>query len=107
MMKKISLKKLNLQDVEQLSREQLKNVLGGYSGGTTAPGPPDDPTTTLPEDNGNIGKSCIVYSGIHDNLPTGTTWTGTCQQAPWYETPMEICAYTDGTGFSSYVYGCN
>lgn len=31
-MKKISLKNLNLQEVEQLSREQLKNVLGGFSG---------------------------------------------------------------------------
>lgn len=28
-MKKISLKSLNLKEVEQLSREQLKNVLGG------------------------------------------------------------------------------
>ncbi len=28
-MKKISLKNLNLNEVEQLSREQLKNVLGG------------------------------------------------------------------------------
>lgn len=36
-MKKISLKNLNLKEVEQLSREQLKNVLGGFaaSGGTT------------------------------------------------------------------------
>ena len=34
-MKKISLKNLNLKEVEQLSREQLKNVLGGYTGGTT------------------------------------------------------------------------
>ncbi|MNT58670.1 hypothetical protein D3C86_1860430 [compost metagenome] len=31
-MKKISLKNLNLKDVEQLSREQLKNVLGGFTG---------------------------------------------------------------------------
>lgn len=33
-MKKISLKNLNLEEVEQLSREQLKNVLGGYIGGS-------------------------------------------------------------------------
>ncbi|TJZ50049.1 hypothetical protein FAZ15_21760 [Sphingobacterium olei] len=31
-MKKISLKNLNLKEVEQLSREQLKNVLGGFTG---------------------------------------------------------------------------
>jgi len=35
-MKKISLKNLDLGEVEQLTREQLKNVLGGYSfAGTT------------------------------------------------------------------------
>jgi hypothetical protein len=33
-MKKISLKNLNLNETVSLSREQLKNVLGGYSGGT-------------------------------------------------------------------------
>lgn len=32
-MKKISLKNLNLKEVEQLSREQLKGVLGGFAGG--------------------------------------------------------------------------
>lgn len=32
MKKKISLKNLNINEVEQLSREQLKNVLGGWSG---------------------------------------------------------------------------
>lgn len=31
-MKKISLKNLNLKEVEQLSRNQLKNVLGGFNG---------------------------------------------------------------------------
>jgi len=33
-MNKISLKNLNLKEVEQLSREQLKSVLGGFTGGT-------------------------------------------------------------------------
>lgn len=33
-MKKISLKNLDLEEVEQLTREQLKNVLGGWTGGT-------------------------------------------------------------------------
>lgn len=31
-MKKISLKNLNLNEVEELSRSQLKEVLGGYIG---------------------------------------------------------------------------
>jgi len=31
-MKKISLKSLNLKEVEKLSREQLKHVMGGTSG---------------------------------------------------------------------------
>lgn len=34
-MKKISLKDLILNQVDQLSREQLKNVLGGYAGSST------------------------------------------------------------------------
>ena len=40
-MKKISLKNLNLKEVEQLSRSQLKEVLGGGSTWTTnsTPGP--------------------------------------------------------------------
>jgi hypothetical protein len=33
-MNKISLKTLNLKEVEQLSRAQLKNVLGGWTDGT-------------------------------------------------------------------------
>lgn len=31
-MKKISFKNLNLEEVEQLSREQLKQVMGGFTG---------------------------------------------------------------------------
>ena len=34
-MKKISLKNLNIIEVEQLSREQLKDVLGGYAAAKT------------------------------------------------------------------------
>lgn len=33
-MRKITLKNLNLVEVEQLSKEQLRDVLGGYVGGT-------------------------------------------------------------------------
>lgn len=41
-MKKISLKNLNLSETETLSREQLKNVLGGAGSGST--------TDTCPKD---------------------------------------------------------
>lgn len=43
-MKKISLKNLNLKEVEQLSREQLKNVLGGYADTSTSSGGGGCPT---------------------------------------------------------------
>lgn len=41
-MKKISLKNLNLKEVEQLSREQLRDVLGGWTGGTSETGEPPE-----------------------------------------------------------------
>lgn len=42
-MKKISLKNLNLKEVEQLTRAQLKDVLGGFTGTS---GSTFEPTTT-------------------------------------------------------------
>jgi natural product precursor len=36
-MKTINVKNINLSEVEQLSRKQLKNVLGGYGSGSTVP----------------------------------------------------------------------
>jgi len=58
-MNKISLKNLNLKEIEQLSREQLKGVLGGYTGSTGT----DEGTTTdsLPGDvkcNCNRNDQC-------------------------------------------------
>lgn len=47
-MKKISLKNLNLKEVEQLSREQLKGVLGGFTGTTGGTGTDDGGTTEAP-----------------------------------------------------------
>ena len=41
-MKKISLKNLNLSETETLSREQLKNVLGGAGSGSTTDACPKD-----------------------------------------------------------------
>ena len=59
-MKKISLKNLNLNEVEQLSREQLKNVLGGFTGGGGS---------------GSTSCSCVLKSstGISLTLPNATT----------------------------------
>ncbi|WP_140937577.1 TIGR04149 family rSAM-modified RiPP [Sphingobacterium lumbrici] len=54
-MKKISLKSLNLSEVEQLSRSQLKDVLGGFmstSDSITIPG-----CTVRCE---NIGHNCTT-----------------------------------------------
>ena len=53
-MKKISLKNLNLKEVEQLSREQLKDVLGGWTGGTGT----EDETEKKPKCNCNNKNDC-------------------------------------------------
>ncbi|WP_316820463.1 hypothetical protein [Pedobacter gandavensis] len=57
-MKKISLKNLNLKEVEQLSREQLKDVLGGWTGSTT----------TGPTQSGTTAEYCNCLS--HDDCPS-------------------------------------
>jgi len=54
-MKKISLKNLNIQEVEQLSREQLKDVLGGSWGGSTGTGT----TNWWDTETGSLGE-CIT-----------------------------------------------
>lgn len=83
-MNKISLKNLNLKEVEQLSREQLKNVLGGFTGGTGGTGT-DGGTTggcgiaDCSCDNGNPGtviacdeiscEECVALCDVHCNPP--------------------------------------
>jgi natural product precursor len=57
-MKKISLKNLNLKEVEQLSREQLKNVLGGYTDETTAPSAGCPNVTCSPTPGVGEGNYC-------------------------------------------------
>lgn len=76
-MKKISLKNLNLDEVEQLSRDQLKNVLGGYSAGTT--GAP-----------AYCAASCTCPSGYISNVDGTSAYalTATCTG----------CAAVDNTG---------
>jgi len=73
-MKKISLKNLNLKEVEQLSREQLKNVLGGYTGGT---GGPETETETVPT------KECGDYCGGDDG-----DCNGSCQECKEGDDPI-------------------
>lgn len=65
-MKKISLKNLHLKDADQLSREQLKHVLGGYSNNTTAPCNNDFITTDPCFENVFDQNGCFLYS-----RPTG------------------------------------
>jgi len=66
-MKKISLKNLNLKEVEQLSREQLKNVLGGADSGSGDPYPKI--TACKGKDEGD---ACSWTTN-------GTNYTGKCK----------------------------
>lgn len=106
-MKKISLKNLNLKEVEQLSREQLKNVLGGFTGGTGGTGG-TDPGTDLPGDCTSDsdcpeGKKCDTSLGKCYNNSTG--YAVACP------TPDGNCVTRDGTngacGHVNGIYGCN
>jgi len=67
-MKKLSLKNINLSEIEQLSREQLKNVMGGYSGGYTSG--PDLFTTEPAEQEGSC--LCIRENGDSFYVPNPT-----------------------------------
>jgi len=80
-MKKISLKNLNLKEVEQLSRVQLKNVLGGYTG--TSHPVTDPPTEPPPQCNCNSPYDCGEEA--HDKYTcdswcTGGTGKGVCNK---------------------------
>ncbi|GAA4168488.1 MULTISPECIES: hypothetical protein [Sphingobacterium] len=65
-MKKISLANLNLKEIEQLSRGQLKDVLGGWNGGTS---PETNPVTA--DENGY----CPV-NGSGDDWCSGSCTNG-------------------------------
>lgn len=74
-MKKISLKNLNLNEVDQLSREQLKNVLGGYTVGTSS-GITTEKVTTNYDCNCSSGKHCFVSVA---NNPTSDQIKQACE----------------------------
>lgn len=75
-MRKISLKNLNLKEVEQLSREQLKNVLGGFTGGTdmgTDPGTTEGENLCTDSCGGTLGQCgpnqlCDTASCYHNKI---------------------------------------
>jgi len=69
-MKKISLKNLNLKEVEQLSREQLKSVLGGFTGGT---GGTDDGTETQT-------RAQVCYCGPNGDCEVIGSTSRTCTE---------------------------
>ncbi|MGE8428409.1 MAG: hypothetical protein ACN6O7_11055 [Sphingobacterium sp.] len=73
-MKKISLKNLNLNEVDQLSREQLKNVLGGYTVGTSSG--ITEKVTTNHNCNCSSGKYCFVSVA---NNPTAEQIKQACE----------------------------
>ncbi|WP_316820461.1 hypothetical protein [Pedobacter gandavensis] len=74
-MKKISLKNLNLKEVEQLSREQLKDVLGGWTGSTTTG--PTQGGTTSPACNCNSKSDCAENKEKPQGCMTATCTAGT------------------------------
>ena len=84
---KISLKNLNLKKIEQLSREQLKNVLGGYTGGT---GRSEEMTSQTPKSHcggnggGGEGDSCITTDGFAGTYtsPYKNGWNWGCWKNP-------------------------
>jgi len=72
-MNKISLKNLNLKEVDQLSREQLKNVLGGFTGGTGTG--TDEGTTT----GGCPNVTCSSTAGVGEgDYCANDNKSGTC-----------------------------
>jgi len=77
-MKKISLKNFNLKEIEQLSREQLKNVLGGYVPKATDVTLPGDPTGTTtyatpgsggPTNCADNEEFCLCANGTRHCVP--------------------------------------
>lgn len=77
-MKKISLKNLNLKEVNQLSREQLKNILGG-SGSGSGSGSGTDPNPKITACNGKSANAACSWTY------QGATYSGRCASiAPSY-----------------------
>ena len=62
-MKKISLENLNLKEIEQLSREQLKDVLGGWSISTAQTGGSTVNCNDHSGDPENCSGSCEISAG--------------------------------------------
>jgi len=71
-MKKISLDNINLDEIEQLSREQLKNVLGGFMYNTTGNGGGGE--TTVPT------KECGDWCGGDDGECDSAGSCPTCKE---------------------------
>ncbi|QNL49826.1 rSAM-modified peptide [Olivibacter sp. SDN3] len=67
-MKKISLKNLNLKEVEQLSREQLKDVFGGSASASGTDSGTCDPDAAICSGgcttSANTAGTCSLFQGI-------------------------------------------
>lgn len=68
-MKKISLKNLNLKEVKQLSRKELKEVFAGYSGSGEDCGPNATYNALL--------STCLCNEGYYFSFPFGQCVEGT------------------------------
>ena len=60
-MKRISLKSLNLKEVEHLSRAQMKNLIGGFA-----------------QSSESSGGSCYCGENCYVGHPDGSTCTDAC-----------------------------
>lgn len=80
-MNKISLKNHNLKEVDQLSREQLKGVLGGYTGTTGGTGTGGETTSEAGcklDSLGLCGGNCMRPGGAADKCRTKSSGDCTC-----------------------------
>lgn len=111
-MKKLRLKALEIEGAEILTREQLKKVLGGGTGGTTEPF-----MTTIPEDcrldgcpesevcNFNTGTGGYICDIDYEGNGVGSTgrYANNCSEC----TTGETCLGAPTSGSSGGVYCVN
>ncbi|WP_270087398.1 hypothetical protein [Sphingobacterium sp. SYP-B4668] len=100
-MKKISLKNLNLKEVEQLSREQLKNVLGGWTEGSSTDEGTDLPGDCTSDADCPSDKKCDTKLGKCYNNSTG--YAVPC---PTSDGKCVTRDGEDGTCDTVWPYGC-
>lgn len=97
-MKKISLKNLNLNEVEQLSREELKNVVGGSGYGS---GGSDCGENAHFE---TFANKCVCNSGYYFSSPYNRCIEGTGSGSGSGDVKIEACVDKDEGDDCSFWY---